>query len=159
MYAVALQQIYKANQRDGEHSRTNYCWLKALARVAFHAQNDQVRAQQVAARMQQGLCRGTTCVNKATVSVRGRVENSGTAEVAELDLATSITPALAIQADIKALISTTQDTGIDNPGTTTLTERQGSARETTGSILLCIASTTTGRVAESDVMTVNILRY
>ena len=101
-----------------------------LARVAFHTQNDQVQVQQVAARMQQGLCRGTMCVIKATVLVGGRVQNiSRTAEVAELELATSITPALAIQVDIKALISTTQDTGIDNPGTTTLMERQGSARE------------------------------
>ena len=77
------------------------------------------------------------------------------AKVAELELATSITPALAIQADIKALISTTQDTGIDNPGATTSTERHRVQRETTSSILLCIASTTTGSV-ESDVMTVNM---
>ena len=109
---AALQQFYRADQRPNEPSGAYYCRLKALARAAFHEQDNAARTQQVAARMKQGL---RPEIRRALIGQQFQTAEAlrTTAEAVELELAATAAPAPATKSDIKALISAMKNTKLN----------------------------------------------
>ena len=109
---TALQNLYQSNQLANESANQYYCRLKALTRAAFHNIDAAAGAQQITARMRQGI---RPEIRRILVGrdfdtaedLRVAIENI------EIELATSKDHTAATRDDLKEVVQALKNTIFD----------------------------------------------
>ncbi len=102
---ASLQKFYQADQHDRETVADYYCRMKEISRAAFSNLDDQARAQQVLARMRQGL---RPDIRRALIGTAAPASPEAlklTAEAVEMEIRQVPTTTPATTADIRALVA------------------------------------------------------
>ena len=114
---AALQKFYQVTQLPSKSVNQYYYRIKALARATFHDLGAEARAQQVTARMKQGICPEIWHILVGRDFATAK-DLCAAIENIELEIGTSKDTAVATKDDLKEVIQALKSTMIDNKGWT-----------------------------------------
>ena len=118
---ASLQKFYQADQAPRESVADYYCCIKELGQAAFSNIDKQAHAQQVLARMRQGLQPNIRCALIGMATPASPETLKMTAEAIEMELRNVPMDAPATTANIQALIAELWATSIHHNTQTNLT--------------------------------------